>query len=61
MMMKMLVYSIVNDYTSEDENTLAEEVDDLLVVRTRRTATNQSDAADKFLLARDAVVRFVRR
>ena len=34
-------FSISNDYTSEDENTLAEKKEDLLAVRTRRTATNQ--------------------
>ena len=53
------IFSIANDYTSEDENTLAEKDVDLLVVRTRRTATNQSDAAEDFLLTREAVVRLV--
>ena len=53
------IFSIANDYTSEDENTLAEEEDDILAVRTRRTATNQSDAAEEYLLSREAVVRFV--
>ena len=56
----MLAFSIANDYTSEYENTLGEEEDDLLAVRTRRTATNQIDAAEYFLLAQEAVVRFVR-
>ena len=55
----MLVYSIANDYTSEDENTLAEIEDDLLAVRTRCTATNQTDSAEDFLLAREAVDRFM--
>ena len=32
------IFSIANDYTREDENTLAEKEDDLLAVRTRRTA-----------------------
>ena len=50
---------IANDYTSEDENTLAEEEDNLLEVCTRRTATDQIDAAEDFLLSREAVVRFV--
>ena len=50
------IFSIANDYTSEDENTLAEEEDGLLAVRTGCTATNQSDAAEEFLLAREAVV-----
>ena len=53
------IFSIANDYTSDDENTLAEEEDDLLAVRTRRTGTNQSMSAEDFLLAREAVVRFV--
>ena len=53
------IFSIANDYTSEDENTLAEKEDDLLAVRTRRTATNQSESAEDFLLAREAVVHFV--
>ena len=35
------VFSIANDNTNEDENTLAEKKEDLLAVRTRRTATNQ--------------------
>ena len=36
------IFSIANDYNSEEKNTLDEEEDDLLAVRTRRTATNQS-------------------
>ena len=32
------ICSIANDYTSEDENTLAEEEDNLFAVHTRRTA-----------------------
>ena len=36
------IFSIANDYNSEEENTLDEEEDDLLAVRTRRTETNQS-------------------
>ena len=53
------IFSIANDYISEDENTLTEEEDDLLAVRTRRTATNQSHSAEDFLQAREQVVRFV--
>ena len=34
------IFSIANDYTSEDENTLAEKDDDLLAVHTRCTTTN---------------------
>ena len=59
--MKMLVFTIANDYTGEDESTLAEEEGDLLAVGLVRTATNQSDAAEDFLLAREEVVRFVFR
>ena len=44
------IFSIANDYTSDDENTLAEKDDYLLAVHTRRTATNQRDAAEDFLL-----------
>ena len=57
--MTMMIYSIANDYTSEDENTLAEKEDDLLAVCTRHPATNQSESAEDFLLAREAVVHFV--
>ena len=62
------IFSITNDNTREDEKILAEKEDekivaekedDLLVVRTMCTATNESDAAEKCLLARKAVVRFV--
>ena len=35
------IFSIDNDYTSEAENILVEEENELLVVRTRRTETNQ--------------------
>ena len=52
------IFSIVNDYTSEDEDTFAEE-DDLLVVRTGRTVSNPRESAETFLLEREAVVRFV--
>ena len=31
------IFSIANDYTSEDENTLAKKYDDLLVLHTRLT------------------------
>ena len=53
------IFSIANDHTSEDENTLAENDGDLLAVRIKRTATNQSESAEDLLLAREAVVRFV--
>ena len=53
------IFSIANDYTSENENTLAEKEDDLLAVCTRHPATNQSESAEDFVLAREAVVCFV--
>ena len=34
------IFSITNEYTSQDENTLAKEENDLSAVRTRCTATN---------------------
>ena len=51
--------SIANHLTSEDDDTLAEEENDLLAVRTGRTESNRNDSAEAFLLAREAVVRFV--
>ena len=38
------IFSIANDYTSEDECTFAEE-DDLLAVRTERTVLNTRESA----------------
>ena len=55
------IFSIANDYASEDENTLDEEENDLLAVLTRHTKTNQIESAEDFLLAREEVVRFVFR
>ena len=56
----------VNQVDIEEENlinsddTIADpDEDDLLAVRTRRTATSQSVAAKDFLMAREAVDRFV--
>ena len=48
-----------NDDTSEHEDSLAEEENDLLAVHTRRTETNKGEWAVKFVLAREAVVYFV--
>ena len=53
------IFSIVNDYTSEDEDTLAEEENKLLAVRNTRTVPNKGESAEDFLLTREAVVRFV--
>ena len=52
------IFSIANEYTSEDECTFAEE-DDLLAVRTGRTVSNKRESAETSLLEREAVVRFV--
>ena len=41
-----VAFSIDNYYTKEYENTLAEKEDDLLAMRTRHTATNQSESAE---------------
>ena len=53
------IFSIDNDYTSEAENILVEEENELLVVRTRRTETNERRVGRGILLAREAVVYFV--
>ena len=53
------IFTIANDYTREGDYTLAEEENDILAVRTRRTATTKIETAKEFLLAREAVVRFV--
>ena len=51
---------IEEDNLINSDNTISNpDEDDLLAVRTRRTATNQSDAAEDLLLARGAIVRFV--
>ena len=52
------IFSIANDY-SEDECALTDKENDLSAVRTKRTAANKDDSAEEFLLAREAVVRFV--
>ena len=42
------IFSIANDYTSENKNTLPENEDDLLLVCTKHPATNQSESAEFF-------------
>ena len=45
-----------NDDTSEHEDSLAEEENDLLAVHTRRTETNKGESAEGIMLARESVV-----
>ena len=56
------IFSIANNYLSEDDTILADEQKEestLSAVRTRRTELNNAESAEGFLLAREAVVRFV--
>ena len=55
-------FGIANDYFSEDDDTLADEQKEkrtLSAVLTRRTEQNNAESAKGFLLAREAMVRFV--
>ena len=51
--------SIVRDINSENSNALAELVTDTPAVHTLCTAAKKNESAEQFLLAREAVVRFV--
>ena len=56
------IFSSANGYSSEDEDTLADEQKEertLSTVRTRRTEQTKASSAEEFLLAREAVVRLV--
>ena len=56
------IFSIANDCSSDDDDTLADEQKEertLSAVCTRRTEQNNVSSAEGFLLAREAVVRFV--
>ena len=56
------IFSIANDYSSEEDDVLADEQKEertLSAVRTKRTDRNNAVSAERFLLAREAVVRFV--
>ena len=56
------IFSIANDYPSEDDTILSDEQKEeitLSSVRTRRTEQNNSESTEGFLLAREAVVCFV--
>ena len=53
------LFSIVKDYASEEEKDIAEEENNLLAVRTKRTESHNDDSVDNFLLTPEEVVRFV--
>ena len=53
------MFSIVNDYISEEEDNLAEEKKTLLAVRKKRTERQSNESAENFLLTREEEVRFV--
>ena len=56
------IFSIVNDYSSEDDTILADEQKEestLSAFRTRRAEQNNTESAEGFLLAREAVVCLV--
>ena len=56
------IFGIANEYSSEDDDTLADEQKEELTfseVRTRQTEQNTVSSADGFMLDREAVVRFV--
>ena len=56
------IFSIANDYSSEDNDTFTGEPKEettLSALRTRRIEQNYVSSAKGFLLARGAVVRFV--
>ena len=40
------IFSIANDYDSEDEYALTDEENDLLAVRTKRTAASKDESAE---------------
>uniref|UniRef100_A0AAV1U4L4 Uncharacterized protein n=1 Tax=Peronospora matthiolae TaxID=2874970 RepID=A0AAV1U4L4_9STRA len=53
------IFSIDNDYHSEDDDTLTGEDNVLSAVHTKRTAVDKDGSAEEFLLTCEAVVRFV--
>uniref|UniRef100_A0AAV1T5S8 Uncharacterized protein n=1 Tax=Peronospora matthiolae TaxID=2874970 RepID=A0AAV1T5S8_9STRA len=52
-------FSIANDCQSEDDDTLTGEDNVLLAVHSKRTAVDEDESAEEFLLTRKEVVRFV--
>uniref|UniRef100_A0AAV1TXA4 Uncharacterized protein n=1 Tax=Peronospora matthiolae TaxID=2874970 RepID=A0AAV1TXA4_9STRA len=59
MMTIKTMLSIDNDCHIEGDNALTGEDNVLSAVHTKRTAVNKDESAEEFLLAREAVVRFV--
>uniref|UniRef100_A0AAV1T3T1 Uncharacterized protein n=1 Tax=Peronospora matthiolae TaxID=2874970 RepID=A0AAV1T3T1_9STRA len=53
------IFSIANDCQSEDDYTLTGEDNVLSAVHTKRTAGDNDESAEEFLLTRQAFVRFV--
>uniref|UniRef100_A0AAV1TRW4 Uncharacterized protein n=1 Tax=Peronospora matthiolae TaxID=2874970 RepID=A0AAV1TRW4_9STRA len=53
------IFSIAKDCQIEDDDTLTGEDNVLSAVHTKRTAVDKDESAEKFLLTREAVVRFV--
>ena len=56
------IFTIVNDYSSEDDDTLAdkqEEERNIYAGRTRRIGHKNTSSAERFLLSREAVILFV--
>uniref|UniRef100_A0AAV1TPY2 Uncharacterized protein n=1 Tax=Peronospora matthiolae TaxID=2874970 RepID=A0AAV1TPY2_9STRA len=53
------MFSIANDFQSEDDDTLTGEDNVLSAVHTKRTALDKNEKAEEFLLNREAVVRFI--
>ena len=51
---------VLKDNTTSSEDILAEETNNLLAVRTKRTDKNKrNESAEEFLLTRESVIRFV--
>ena len=48
------IFSIVNDYASEEVDTLVKEEKNLLAVRTKRTDRHNNESAERFVLTREA-------
>uniref|UniRef100_A0AAV1U068 Uncharacterized protein n=1 Tax=Peronospora matthiolae TaxID=2874970 RepID=A0AAV1U068_9STRA len=53
------IFSIANDYQSEEDDALTGEDSVISAVHTKRTAVDKDESAEQFLLTREAVVRFV--
>uniref|UniRef100_A0AAV1TIZ6 Tf2-1-like SH3-like domain-containing protein n=1 Tax=Peronospora matthiolae TaxID=2874970 RepID=A0AAV1TIZ6_9STRA len=53
------IFSIANDFQSENDDTLTGKNNALLALPTKRTAVDKDESAEEFLLTREAVVLFV--